>query len=413
MMAESAAMPVRATKRGDERTPLGGERDVLICGASFAGLAVARELAGSGADVLIVDRYEIGERQTSACGIPTEWLQRLGLMDAERQRFDTLVLHTPHGTSRYRLPWTFSTFDYRELCQLLWRDCDATFETAKVNGRDAASNGDGRIAVETDRGTITAPLVVDALGWRRVLASGDGYQPPDAPLSRGLEVHPHGSGEEMELWIDRRYVPAGYGWSFPAGDELRIGVGSFDPRFHVRQTTEMLAEDLGQDRVRYQGNWIPHKLRRGTEGGVFFVGDSAGHCLPLSAEGIRTALYFGIALGRELRGVVEGRQTRERAESKYASFNDSHEWKFRWMLRAQKLVPRVPPRVLARLIGLLGNKRFVDWSFNHYLAIAPPEFAGSGRPGGSADDQDRPGQQQDHAEDALGRERGLLQAEQA
>ncbi|HEY3434447.1 MAG TPA: FAD-dependent oxidoreductase, partial [Solirubrobacterales bacterium] len=97
-------MPVRATKRGNERTPLDGERDVLICGASFAGLAIARELAGSGADVLMIDRYEIGERQTSACGIPTEWLRRLGLMEAERQRFDTLVMHTPHGTSRYRLP---------------------------------------------------------------------------------------------------------------------------------------------------------------------------------------------------------------------------------------------------------------------------------------------------------------------
>ena len=417
MMAESDAMPVRATKRGDERTPLDGERDVLICGASFAGLAVARELAGSGADVLLVDRYEIGERQTSACGIPTEWLQRLGLMGAERQRFDTLVINTPYGTSRYRLPWTFSTFDYRELCQLLWRDCDATFETAKVNGRGAAANGDGRIAVETDRGTISAPLVVDALGWRRMLATGDGYQPPEAPLSRGLEVHPHGSGEDLEIWIDRRYVPAGYGWSFPARDELRIGVGSFDPRFHVRETTELLAEDLGQDRVRYQGNWIPHKIRRGTEGGVFFAGDSAGHCLPLSAEGIRTALYFGIALGRELHGVVEGRQSREEAAEKYASFHDSHEWKFRWMLRVQKLVPRVPPRLLWPLVRLLGTKRFVDWSFKHYLEIAPPGFvddvAGAGRPGGSANDQNGAGQQQDDAEDALRRERDLVEAEQA
>jgi flavin-dependent dehydrogenase len=410
MMAESDAMPVRATKRGDERTPLSGERDVLICGASFAGLMVARELAGSGADILIVDRYEIGERQTSACGIPTEWLQRLGLMEAERQRFDTLVINTPFGTSRYRLPWTFSTFDYRELCQILWRDCDATFETATANGRAAAPDGDGRIAIDTDRGTISAPLVVDALGWRRMLATGDGFQPPDAPLSRGLEVHPHGSGEEMELWIDRRYVPAGYGWSFPAGDELRIGVGSFDPRFHVRKTTELLAEDLGEDRVRYQGNWIPHKLRRATEGGVFFVGDSAGHCLPLSAEGIRTALYFGVALGRELRGVVEGRQSRAQAESNYASFHDSHEWKFRWMLRAQKLVPRVPPRLLWPLVRLLGTKRFVDWSFKHYLEIAPPRFMDDAR---SADDQDRPGQQQDDAEDALRRERDLVEAEQA
>jgi digeranylgeranylglycerophospholipid reductase len=403
-------MPVRATKRGEERTPLEGEHDVLICGASFAGLAVARELAGSGADVLLVDRYEIGERQTSACGIPTEWLRRLGLMEAERQRFDTLVLHTPHGDARYRLPWTFSTFDYRELCQLLWRDCDATFETAKVNGRANsgrfAANGGRAISVETDRGTISAPLVVDALGWRRILrASGDGYQPPDAPLSRGLEVHPEGSDEDLEIWIDRRYVPAGYGWSFPARDEVRVGVGSFDPRFHVRETTELLAADLGRDRVRYQGNWIPHKIRRATEGGVFFVGDSAGHCLPLTAEGIRTALYFGIALGRELRGVVEGRQSREAAAAAYAEFHDSHEWKFRWMLRAQKLVPRVPPRLLGPLIRLMGARRFVEWSFNHYLAIAPPEYAGS------AHHQDRSDQQQRDTDDPARADRDLVEAE--
>jgi glycine/D-amino acid oxidase-like deaminating enzyme len=60
-------MPVRATTRGEARTRLERDCDVLVCGASFAGLAIARELAGSGARVLIVDRYEIGERQTSAC----------------------------------------------------------------------------------------------------------------------------------------------------------------------------------------------------------------------------------------------------------------------------------------------------------------------------------------------------------
>jgi flavin-dependent dehydrogenase len=400
-------MPVRATKRGEERTALDGSHDVLICGASFAGLAVARELAGSGADVLVVDRYEIGERQTSACGIPTEWLRRLGLMDCERQRFDELVMHTPHGDARYRLPWTFSTFDYRELCQLLWGECDATFETAKVNGRAKPMTGGGKIAVDTDRGVISAPLVVDGLGWRRVLASGDGYQPPDAPLSRGLEVHPPGRGEDLEIWIDRRYVPAGYGWSFPARDELRIGIGSFDPRFHVKDTTVLLTQDLGKEPNEYQGNWIPHQLRRATEGGVFFVGDSAGHCLPLSAEGIRTALYFGIALGRELRAVVEGRQGVERATAAYATFNDSHEWKFRWMLRVQRLIPRVPPRLLGPAIRLMGAKRFVDWAFAHYLNIAPPELVDS------ADHEEGPGQQQADAEQALGTERDLVQAEQA
>lgn len=380
-------MPVRATTRGDGRTPLGGSYDALICGASFAGLAVARELAGAGR-VMVLDRYEIGERQTSACGVPTEWLRAMGLMESERQRFDSLLIHTPHGTSRFRLPWSFSTFDYRQLCELLWRGCDASFETAAVRGR-AAPNGSGEIAVETDRGVLSSPLVVDALGWRRVLAAGGGYQPPEAPLSRGLEVHPGGAGRDMEVWVDRRYVPAGYGWCFPASDELRIGVGSFDPRFHVRETTELLVGDLDRERpaadlagqpAEYQGNWIPHRLRDATEGGVFFAGDSAGHCLPLTAEGIRTALYFGIALGRELREVLEGRQSRERAAARYAAFHDSHEWKFRWLLRAQRLIPRIPPRLLGPLVRVLGARRLVAWSFGHYLKIAPPDLAGKRAP---------------------------------
>src|SRR5947209_20462637 len=97
-------MPRRATKRGQERTPLTRDCEVLICGASFAGLAVARELAGTGADVLVVDRYEIGERQTSACGIPTTWLTALNLQDALQQTFGELVVTPPKPTSLSDLP---------------------------------------------------------------------------------------------------------------------------------------------------------------------------------------------------------------------------------------------------------------------------------------------------------------------
>jgi menaquinone-9 beta-reductase len=370
-------MPVRATKRGDARTPLDRDCDVLICGASFAGLAVARELAGSGADVLVIDRYEIGERQTSACGIPTEWLHAMGLQESLQQTFGELVIHTPFVTSRFDLPWTFSTFDYRTLCGLLAAQGSFEFETAKVEGRRGA-------VVETDRGSIRADLIVDALGWRRVLGVGANIQPPDALLSRGLEVHPFGTGSDLEVWIDRSYVPAGYGWSFPADGELRIGIGSFDPRFHVREPTERLAHDLDADRVRYQGNWIPHALRDATEDEVFFAGDSAGHCLPLTAEGIRTALYFGIACGRELRGVLEGRQSRDTALARYHAFSASHALPFRWMLRVQRLIPQVAPRALAGGLRAMQSKRFVDWSFGHYLNVAHPAFVASGSPARAA-----------------------------
>ncbi|HEX4009364.1 MAG TPA: NAD(P)/FAD-dependent oxidoreductase [Solirubrobacteraceae bacterium] len=377
-------MPTRATKRGHERTPLDRDCDVLICGASFAGLAVARELAATGADVLIIDRYEIGERQTSACGIPTTWLTALELEEALQQTFGELVLHTPHTTVRYDLPWTFSTFDYRTLCGALAAQGRFEFETAAVQGRSAgadrlASSPDAELGgVLTDRGVIRAPLIVDALGWRRVLGTGANIQPPDALLSRGLEVHPFGGGQDLEVWIDRSYVPAGYGWSFPAGEEVRIGVGSFDPRFHVREPTVRLARDLDADTVRYQGNWIPHALRPATDDGIFFAGDSAGHCLPLTAEGIRTALYFGLACGRELARVIAGEQTRAEALARYHQFSAGHAVPFEWMLRVQRLVPRVAPRLLAPSLRAMGAKRFVDWSFDHYLNVAHPAFAAAG-----------------------------------
>jgi flavin-dependent dehydrogenase len=385
-------MATRRTKRGELRTELSGDCDVLICGASFAGLAVARELAGarrpdgSPARVLMLDRYEIGERQTSACGIPTAWLEALDLMGSLRQTFSELVFTTAHGTSRWPLPWTLSTFDYPELCALLHGQSDCDFETAKVDGRSGQT-------VHTDRGDLTAPLIVDALGWRRVLARDGGYQPPDAPLSRGLEVHPRGESDDLAVWIDRRIVPAGGAWSFPASGELRIGVGSFDPRFHVKDSTVELAEQVGSEarlrhpaaedsasdpspRHSFQGNWIPHRLRPAVEDGVFFAGDSAGHCLPLSAEGIRTAFYFGIACGRELREVVAGARTREDALRRYGAFSDSHERKFRWMLRAQQAVPRLWPPALHAIVRSVQHRRLATWAFDRYLAIAPPDFAG-------------------------------------
>ena len=109
--------------------------DVLIGGASFAGLAVARELRASGARVLVLDRYEIGERQTSACAAPTDWLRNLGLESAIRQTFGSLVCHTPRATARWPLGWTFSTFDYRLLC-------DAALGAAR--GGDGVRDREGR-----------------------------------------------------------------------------------------------------------------------------------------------------------------------------------------------------------------------------------------------------------------------------
>ena len=140
-------MTRRATLRGAERTALAGREaraDVLVCGASFAGLAVARELAGSGADVLVVDRYEIGERQTSACAAPTPWLEAMGVRAAIRQELPCMAFHTPHGSARFRLPWSWSSFDYPTLCRgAVGPGGGARFEIATVQERRGGTRGHG------------------------------------------------------------------------------------------------------------------------------------------------------------------------------------------------------------------------------------------------------------------------------
>ncbi len=287
---------------------------------------------------------------------------------------------TPYGSVRYRLPWSWSAFDYRHLCQLLYAQSDAHFQTAKVQGRAAPDEpaAEEMISVVTDRGVLRAPLVVDALGWRRVLGDS-GYQPPNAPLSRGLEVHPQAGGEDLDVWVERSLVRRGYGWRVPAAGEARVGVASYAPAEHVRRPTVELAERLALEPVHYQGNWFPHRLRRATESSVFFVGDSAGHCLPLSGEGIRTAWYFGIACGRELAAVLGQRRSRAEAIVRYGAFSAGHARAFAIAGRLQQIVPALPPRMLHYGLRLLGHQWLIDRSFGWYLDQAHPAFvAGPG-----------------------------------
>ena len=175
-------------------------------------------------------------------------------------------------------------------------------------------------------------------------------------------------------------MPAGYGWSFPADDEVRVGVGSFDPRFHVKEPTVQAGRGPATpSRSRYQGNWIPHALREATEDGIFFVGDSAGHCLPLTAEGIRTALYFGIACGASC-AQSSRRRKRRAALARYGAFSAAHTMEVRVDAARSAAGPARPAARARPALRAMGEQRFIDWSFNHYLEIAHPSFVGLGAP---------------------------------
>ena len=374
-------MPVRATKRGAERTPLDGDCDVLICGASFAGLAVARELARQRRARAVIDRYEIGERQTSACAAPTAWLRAprpRGRRSSRRSASSSSTRprrHARAGRCRGRSP--------RSTTARSARCCAQSEGDARVRDREGRRAARG-YTVHTDRGDLRAPLIVDALGWRRVLGAGDNVQPPEAlPVARPRG--PPARQRRRPRAVARPEVRprAATAWSFPAGDEVRVGVGSFDPRDHVKEPTLQLADDVGVPAERYQGNWIPHQLRPAVEDGVFFAGDSAGHCLPTTAEGIRTALYFGLALrpraARRRRGPPDAR---------------AGAGALRRVLRRRTLaVPLAAARAEPRradhpdAAARPGDPRdqpaqgFVRWAFGNYLRHLPAGVRRRRRPG--------------------------------
>ena len=61
----------------------------------------------------------------------------MGVERAIRQEIPCMAFHTPHGSSRFRLPWSWSSFDYRELCKALYEQTDARFAIAKVQAATA------------------------------------------------------------------------------------------------------------------------------------------------------------------------------------------------------------------------------------------------------------------------------------
>jgi len=340
------------------------ERGCVIVGASFAGLTVARELAGH--DAVLLDRRPLGEGETSACAAPVRTVRYLRAEDAIRATHDHFGIHIARRRYRVPLPEPFCTFDYATLCRLFAAQTDVPLVRADVDG---PVPGGVRLAGGE---TLHARFVVDAAGWRRTLDPAGPLTSAAEGLSYGAEEHVEYPGARvaagLDFVVDRAVVRRGYGWNFPAGDHARCGVGAFErvglqgPMQAVRGLEELAAP------VRKHGGVIPHLLRAPVAGGVLFVGDAAGHCLPLSAEGIRAAVYFGTAAGRLVSASLRGELARTEALRRYAALHEAEARHYAKLLRAQRRIPDIAPRTLGTLAHALTVRRIQHWIVRRYLA---------------------------------------------
>ncbi|HET9922872.1 MAG TPA: NAD(P)/FAD-dependent oxidoreductase [Methylomirabilota bacterium] len=341
--------------------------DAIVVGASFGGLAVARQLRG---EVLLLDRNEVGTVQTSACGTPLWVPETLGVSASVLQVHDRLVICTPTRTVRYDLSTVpFCTFDYRAFCEGLLAQCRVRFLRTSVSGIQ-----DG--AVVTGEGRFTAPMIVDCSGWRRALTGGAAAGPGRRHHSFGLETHTPLQDEGLTFLLDRRLIPEGLGWIFPVGTGSLVGLGSYVGRSKLKPALERLLRDYGISAGSYHGTYFPNRLRRPTVGRVFAVGDAAGQCLPLTAEGIRPALYFGGECGRIVQRVLDGTLSLEAGLETYRRLVARYRRPYRVLQFAQWMAAHTPTRWFGAVTELAATRPFLPrwW----------PRYGWFGRPDGSS-----------------------------
>lgn len=339
-----------------------GDVQVLIAGASFAGLAAARELRDR---ALLIDGDEIGARQTSACGAPVRMLDILGAAASIQEVHHDLVIHTPGREVRWPVPEPFCTFDYRACCRAAFDRSGARFVRASVHGRR------GRVAL-TSVGDLPARALIDATGWRAALARGGGAP----PIARyfGLETEvPASFGAGLHFYFWPEIVRDGYAWVFPAGRVARVGILSYRGRSGLGSDLETLLSRLGLPSGPRHGGFLGTRLGPPVVDGVFVVGDAAGHCLPFTGEGIRSAIWAGHVCGGLVRQVLDGRTPEAEAAARYTAYTTRQRRRCRVLEWSTLAALSLPARVLGLLAAWVSRPGPLRAFMRHYLSMFAPD----------------------------------------
>ncbi len=331
--------------------------DVVIAGAGPAGCAAAYDLAATGARVLLLDKRHFPRQKACACGLTRKTLKALRYSVApviERECRDVVLQEAgPNFATgrrkaerdlevRVRTREPFCAMAVRERFDAfcLEQTLASGAEFRKIEGIVAIREPGEYVEIELalpDNTTqmLTAPVLIGAdgsNGQTRRLATGvrnsgaasastlpaepewyaRGFAlEASVPFSDLPAVLPAGDAP-LDLVFDFSPISGGYGWLFPKGDHINIGVGGFVPQGagaaagapdtpYESVTRALLAEytraKLG---VALPANVVGQYLGLGghaylPSGRILLAGDAAGLVDPLTGEGIHSAIVSGQA----------------------------------------------------------------------------------------------------------------------
>jgi geranylgeranyl reductase family protein len=292
--------------------------DVLVVGAGPAGSVAAYRLAEAGCRVILVDAGAFPREKACGGGLQQRALAYLP-RDA-REVFKSSLRKTNFSfalgdrfskTSNSPLVYGVLRTEFDEL---LLRDAAdmgvAVREKVRVVSAEVQP---GFALAHTSAGDVRARYIVGADGANsvvgRLLNSRENFFWQVAlyceiPLPRIRER----TLSQEAMRVDLGTLPAGYGWLFPKGETVNVGVGgplamarNLRSYFRAFLRSEHLLDDF-TPAAHISGHLLPTMTERTTVAGAsaVLVGDAAGLVEPLTGEGISHACQSGELAARSI-----------------------------------------------------------------------------------------------------------------
>jgi len=286
--------------------------DTIVVGAGPAGCAAAYDLAAAGRGVLLIDRADFPRQKACAGGLTLKTVRalRYSIEPVVRLKISHMRLERDAERAtvlRRRAAYCFMTVrqEFDDFC--LRRTLAAGAQFQRVRAVTAIAEGADEVAVTVDGKVLRARFLIGADGVHSVVRQ---LTCVDAGwFWRGFALEaavPVSDGAADDLIFDFAPVRDGYGWIFPKGDHLNIGLYSYanDERVDRARLGAYIRSrncDVREDSVIGQFAGFGAAGHRPSAARIFLVGDAGGFVDPLTGEGI----YFAVSSGQAAADAVD------------------------------------------------------------------------------------------------------------
>lgn len=308
---ETRATGVASAKAGAAKAGAAKLWDAIVVGAGPAGCAAAYELAVAGRTVLLLDRCDFPRPKACAGGLTMKTVRalRYSVKPVTRELVHRILLEKNGGGStlvKTRDPICVMTVRAELDAYCLRQTLVAGAQFEKIPGIKTIDTQGDRLVIDTGAGLLQAQFLVGADGVNsrvRQFCAGAGK------VAKGfaLEAQVPMPANPVDLTFDFGAIRNGYGWIFPKGDHLNIGLGYYTGRGEDALNRERL---LAYIRLRLGTDAADHVVGQflgiaDTDapfdfGRILLAGDAAGLVDPLTGEGIYGAVISGQAAARAI-----------------------------------------------------------------------------------------------------------------